>query len=66
MKAEVDKANYKELANFKMPVFSNNVTGQKNELYPLDILEREVSRVKIHYVAMVTRVVMMNGRMKQN
>ena len=34
-----NKTNYKELANFKMPVFSNNVKRQKqNELYPVNIL----------------------------
>ena len=48
-KLKWNKANYKELVNFKMPVFSNNVKRQKkNELYPANILEREGSRVKIH------------------
>lgn len=47
------KTDYKELASFKMPVSYNTVKRQKvkkNELYPVDILEREEGRVKIHYI----------------
>ena len=55
-KLKWDKENYKELVDFKLPIFSSSVKRQKkNELYPVDISGREGGRVKIHYIGYKNR-----------
>ena len=53
-KLKWDKANYKELASLKIPNNGGATVKrqkiQKNEIYPVDIIERENGRVRVHYI----------------
>ena len=50
-KLKWNKANYKELSCFKMPKTYGKKPKQVTEkLYPVDVIEKQDGRVKIHYV----------------
>ena len=48
-KLKWDKANYKDLATFKIPA-SGRQRVEKKELYPVEIIERNEDRVRVHYI----------------
>ena len=43
------KANYKDLATFKIPARGTQRV-EKKELYPVEIIERNEDRVRVHYI----------------
>ena len=45
---EVPRANYKDLADVKLPRARPQATESK--LYPVEIVEEEEDRVKVHYI----------------
>ena len=45
---EVPRANYKDLADVKLPRAQPQMTESK--LYPVEIVEEEEDQVKVHYI----------------